>query len=341
MTKYISLFNHKGGVSKTTTVYHLAWKLADFGKRVLLVDTDAQCNLTGLILGNQMNAYYAHPSTCKDNIYEALKDLFYGNSTCPAAINCPSVGNSGRLFLIPGHPNIATFDSPLSLALCGGASFVSQQNQPGALYEVIDQCCRANNIDYALIDMNPALSSLNKVFFSMCDGFILPTVPDPFCVMALNSLTSVLPAWKSDISNFILTHPNASLKLPLKNTCFIGEIIQRYSLRNQMPSKSYSPIIEEIKDKIQTSFVPAMSAAGMMFTPANGAALPPNTADCITQMPEFLSLLQTANSLNKPVFAITDSEIGGGAVLDNLRSKRDVINKSFDDVANIILSLLP
>ena len=44
--KRIALFNHKGGVSKTTSAYHLAWMLTKLGKRVLLVDGDSQCNLS-------------------------------------------------------------------------------------------------------------------------------------------------------------------------------------------------------------------------------------------------------------------------------------------------------
>jgi chromosome partitioning protein len=51
MTPLISLFNHKGGVSKTTTAFNLGWALADRGKRVLIVDGDPQCNLTGTVLG--------------------------------------------------------------------------------------------------------------------------------------------------------------------------------------------------------------------------------------------------------------------------------------------------
>ena len=47
----IVLFNHKGGVSKTTTTFHLGWMLASKGHRVILVDADPQCNLSGLILG--------------------------------------------------------------------------------------------------------------------------------------------------------------------------------------------------------------------------------------------------------------------------------------------------
>ncbi|WP_158810897.1 ParA family protein [Beijerinckia sp. L45] len=48
--KQIAFFNHKGGVSKTTSVFHIGWMMASLGKRVLLVDCDPQCNLTGLLL---------------------------------------------------------------------------------------------------------------------------------------------------------------------------------------------------------------------------------------------------------------------------------------------------
>src|SRR5439155_21998360 len=50
-SKRIAMFNHKGGVSKTTTTFHLGWMLASRGHRALLVDGDPQCNLSGLILG--------------------------------------------------------------------------------------------------------------------------------------------------------------------------------------------------------------------------------------------------------------------------------------------------
>ncbi len=51
MTQIITLYNHKGGVSKTTTTYHLAYAFAEsMNMRVLLVDADPQCNLTELCL---------------------------------------------------------------------------------------------------------------------------------------------------------------------------------------------------------------------------------------------------------------------------------------------------
>ena len=49
--KKIAIFNHKGGVSKTTTAFHIGWMLANKGKKVLFVDADSQCNLTMMFMG--------------------------------------------------------------------------------------------------------------------------------------------------------------------------------------------------------------------------------------------------------------------------------------------------
>ena len=46
----IAMFNHKGGVSKTTSVYNIGWMLSKM-YNVLVVDMDPQCNLSALILG--------------------------------------------------------------------------------------------------------------------------------------------------------------------------------------------------------------------------------------------------------------------------------------------------
>ena len=42
----LTFFNNKGGVGKTSLVFHLAWMFAEMGKRVVAVDLDPQANLT-------------------------------------------------------------------------------------------------------------------------------------------------------------------------------------------------------------------------------------------------------------------------------------------------------
>ena len=74
MSKRIALFNHKGGVSKTTTAFHLGWMLAEKGKTVILVDADPQCNLTGMVLGydgpTALEDFYQQES--KSNLRDGL-----------------------------------------------------------------------------------------------------------------------------------------------------------------------------------------------------------------------------------------------------------------------------
>ena len=66
MSKSICLFNHKGGVSKTTTTFNLGWSLAALEKKVLIVDLDSQCNLTGLVLGFDAAAVVSEYIVLKD-----------------------------------------------------------------------------------------------------------------------------------------------------------------------------------------------------------------------------------------------------------------------------------
>ncbi len=46
----LTFFNNKGGVSKTSLVFHLAWMFAEMGKRVVAIDLDPQANLTSAFL---------------------------------------------------------------------------------------------------------------------------------------------------------------------------------------------------------------------------------------------------------------------------------------------------
>jgi chromosome partitioning protein len=49
----IAFFNNKGGVGKTSLVYHLAWMYQEQGKRVIAVDFDPQANLTAAFLDEE------------------------------------------------------------------------------------------------------------------------------------------------------------------------------------------------------------------------------------------------------------------------------------------------
>ena len=74
--KTIALFNNKGGVGKTSLVYHLAWMYADLGVQVVVADLDPQANLTSMFLDeDRMEQLWPdgdHPQT----VFGALRPLF-------------------------------------------------------------------------------------------------------------------------------------------------------------------------------------------------------------------------------------------------------------------------
>lgn len=76
--KVISIINQKGGVGKTTTAHNIASGLRLKDKKVLLLDLDAQCNLTFALKGNNKNIYDV--LTGKLNILDAIENDFIAGS---------------------------------------------------------------------------------------------------------------------------------------------------------------------------------------------------------------------------------------------------------------------
>lgn len=341
MSKTIVLFNHKGGVSKTTTTFHLAWKLTQKKKKVLLIDGDPQCNLTGIFLGENFDQYYENPSTQLNNIKDAVSQAFNGRPMPIRAINCPEHIYNSNLWIVPGHMDLSEYESSLSLALNSGNVFSALQNLPGSFYELIKCCSKKYNIDYIFIDMNPGLSALNQTFFMYADGFIVPTNPDPFSLMALKTLRKTLPRWKKIALDARKTFQKSSYPLPETKMLFIGEIIQRFNIRNGQPATPYKDKINDIKEYIETGFSQEMEKNKMAInlTPVIKRGLIKD--HCIGEISDFGALIQKANKAHKPVFALTQKDMETiGNVYDAMEEKRSRINSIFENMASIVMELL-
>ena len=339
--KIIVLFNHKGGVSKTTTTYNLGWMLTQFGKKVLFVDGDPQCNLTELFLHDHFDDYYVNPKTSNQNLKDALAVAFEGKPRPIEPIDCFSPSNNNLAFLIPGHMDLAEYESSLSLSLNSNNAIVTLQNLPGSFYELIRLCCEKYDIDYVLIDMNPGLSSINQTFLMISDAFIVPTNPDPFSTMALKTLKNVLPRWKRQAQNARELFKDASYPLPPSELKFVGEIIQRFNLRNQKAARPYVGKIEEIKNYVENEFVPALATLGMIYdiTPLQQSGK--LNDHCLAEISEFGALLQKANDHSGPVFALSKEQIGErGPVLEQMEASRDRFKGIIENMAEVIMELV-
>ena len=339
--KIIVLFNHKGGVSKTTTTFNLAWKITEFNKKVLIVDGDPQCNLTGMFLGDSFDEYYENEMTKKNNIKDAVSVSFNGRPHPIEAIDCPSHVKNNNLYIIPGHMDLSEYESSLSLAMNSNNAIVTLQNLPGSFYELIRKCCEKYSIDYVFIDMNPGLSAINQTLFVYSDAFIVPTNPDPFSVMALKTLKKTLPKWKKWANQARELFAESSYPLPNSDMKFIGEIIQRFSLRNKKAARPYTGKISEIKEYIENEFVAEMKRNSMIYDADEYLKEKGFEGRCLGEVADFGSLIQKANEALVPVFALTKGDMDAvGNVFESMEAKRKLFDDMFTKIAEVILELV-
>src|SRR5438552_10198801 len=135
MAKRIALFSHKGGVSKTTTTFNVGWMLAEKGYRVVVVDADPQCNLSGLILGfsaePEFESFYQRES--QRNLRSALAPAFESQPRAIEPVECVAVTERPGLFLLPGHIRLSEYEVTLGIAQELSGSIHTLRNLPGAL----------------------------------------------------------------------------------------------------------------------------------------------------------------------------------------------------------------
>lgn len=330
----IVFFNHKGGVSKTTTTFHLGWKLSQRGHRVLLVDADPQCNLSGIIMQDNFEKYYTEENTKKKNLMDGVNSAFQGRPEPISAFDCYNVPNNATLFLLPGHPNLTELEPALSFAQTSNNAFATMQNLPGSFNALIEKCCAHHDIEYVLIDLNPGLSAINQNFFSISDVFIVPTNPDPFSLMAVRTLADVLPRWYNASQQMRTTFANSSYPFPIHNPKFAGVVIQRFNIRSGRPSTPYRNNMDEILASVATDLVPKLGQHAMLFQQDLYTQTGIPTNYCLAEIPDFQSLLPQSHKFGVPVYALSDGQIERtGTVLEQMINKRDEFDQMFVEFA--------
>lgn len=323
--KQIAFFNHKGGVSKTTSVFHIGWMLADQGKKVVLVDCDPQCNLTGLLLDYNHSEEYPFEERGRAlNIRDGLAPAFEARPVPLTPVELQPVPERPGLYILPGHVGLAEYESQLSIAHELSTSLAALQNIPGSLRWLIDLTAKTVDADYVLIDMSPSLGALNQNLFATSDAFIIPMAPDFFSAMALRSLTRILPKWNawSSRAGEQLALQDSAYPWPNKTPKYVGSIVQNYRIRSRegkeaSPTKAYQKWFDALL-KVKTEvLLPALKDAGLTFPESAYLAAESPLADFLIEVPDFNSLIAISQSLSKPVFELTRDDIANSGSVAN------------------------
>jgi len=339
--KKIAIFNNKGGVSKTTSTFHIGWSLANQGKKVLLVDGDPQCNLTELFLGSSFDTYYIDSKTKNNNLKDGSSAPFDGKLTPIDAIDCVQSQRQPNLYLLPGSLELADFDSQLNMAMTVPGALKSMSSLPGAMNALVDKVASKYGIDYILIDLNPGINSINQVMLACSDGFIIPTNPDTFCIMAIRMLSTVLPKWNAWKKQYESIFASSSYPLPTSTPKFIGTVIQRFNIRNGRPVNAHQQNIDDINTTVTDTLIPKLSKANMLFNQQEYEAAGIMPSYTLAQISEFNSLGAKSHQYNVPVFELTQPELGvTGIILQNTLESQDNFRDTYNTTATKITSLL-
>lgn len=213
MAKRIVLFNHKGGVGKTTLTVNIAYALVNAGKRVLLVDTDPQCSMSSFFLEEKRLDTMLDESEDLDGntLWTAIKPVSEGSG--PLADITPFKIREG-LYLAVGDIRLSEYEN--SLAECW--NLCRSRNRRGylcttALSRLVDTLTKATNADFVFFDAGPNIGPLNRAILLDCSHFIVPAACDLFSSRALKTLGFALDEWITTWQQVTESAPDGTLLL--------------------------------------------------------------------------------------------------------------------------------
>lgn len=194
MSITISFFNNKGGVGKTTFLFHVAHRIAELGKTVLMVDCDSQCNLTAYSLADQLIDQAWKPDG--NSIYRQIEPV---DRTIGDIRNRAATRISDLLHIVPGDLSLSGFEDRLgdtwNAAKGGNEAALRAQS---AIHRVIKQATQKANADIVLLDLGPNLGAINRAVLGGSDYIISPVSPDLFSIRGTENLGNKLVTWRSE-----------------------------------------------------------------------------------------------------------------------------------------------
>ena len=209
----ITIYNHKGGVGKTTLTVNIAAALAELGKSVLLVDSDPQCNLTSYLLSDDVvdNLLDNSDGPNGKTIWTAMKPVVdrVGDVTLIEPVDVAA------LALLPG--DIRLFECEEFLAEAWTDSFkrrLGGLRTTTSISRLVSMVADERTFDFVFYDTGPNIGPLNRVLLLDSDYFIVPVACDLFSVRALSTLGETLKRWVTDAQTIASLAPDGADLLP-------------------------------------------------------------------------------------------------------------------------------
>ncbi|MBC7149860.1 MAG: AAA family ATPase [Rhizobium sp.] len=303
--KSIAFFNNKGGVGKTTLLCNVAAFLGTaLGKKVLVIDSDPQCNATQLMLSDDeiFETYDNKGSYTIHNIIHPLSiGKGYNESITTKHITAYGVD------LICGDPRLSLKEDLLSKDWQDSISGDIRGLRTSFLFQdVLEKC---TEYDYVLFDVGPSLGSINRAVLLACDYFISPMSIDIFSIRAIENISIAINEWKRRLEiGLSQADPDELSELPKKlqfRLQFLGYVAQQYTQKSvdgvSRVVHSYEKIMRQIPKVIDRYFVDEL------------AAKKGNIDYRLGTIPNLHSLVPMSQTARKPIFLLKSKDGVRGA----------------------------
>lgn len=253
--KRISIFNHKGGVGKTTLTFNLASALAAQGKKVLLVDADPQCNLTSQIIEDNVVDDLLDKSDTQtgQTVWSSVKPIVDAEGDIKRIAAYETENNN--LFILPGDIRLSEFESDLS-ELWSQCVLRKAKGYRGvtAISRLVNSVAAEMDADYVFYDSGPNIGALNKVILLDCDYFIVPVACDLFSLRALKTLGVTLTSWINEWRNISSLAPE-NVELLTGRPAFLGYIPLGFRTYGGKPAQKHKSFMTRIQKEIMGQIV--------------------------------------------------------------------------------------
>ncbi len=298
-TPRITLFNHKGGVGKTTLTVNLAFALGEMGKRVLLVDSDPQCNLTSYLVDPEVVDIWLDDSESADGktIWSALSPLVDAGRDIRNVLPFERADN---VFLMPGDIRLSQYE----LALQQSWIDCYQRKIRGflettALSRLVDVCSAAVNADFVLYDVGPNIGPLNRAILLDCDYFIVPGACDYFSTRALKTLGHSVAGWVKDWDVISQLAPS---DVPLLNgrPTYLGYVLQRFRMYGGVIASKYQEYARELGKRSYSEVAKVLKEIDEDLAPGTLSQFK------LGQIKDFSSIANSAQQKGIPMSQVDD-----------------------------------
>lgn len=306
----LTFFNNKGGVGKTSLVYHLAWMLSDFGYRVLTCDLDPQANLTAAFLSEKKleKTWGNRVDTDGETIWQCVRPLMKVGD-----INSPVVAQiEPGLALIPGDLALASFEGFLSgewaNALDSGDNLYRPFRILTAFSTIIQEGAEQTDADIVLVDVGPNLGAINRSAMIATDFIVVPLAADLFSLQGLRNLGPTLEQWRSDWRKRKDNWEKPDFALPNGGMRPIGYVVQQHGVRLDRPVKAYVKWVNRMPEEYARNLL-RNEEGPYAKTPAQ------DKENALATVKHYRSLVPMAQEARKPIFHLraADGAIGGHA----------------------------